>query len=339
MVKAYLQQWPGYDSNVNNNDTGISVALCTYNGAKFLSKQLDSILGQTVPPAEILIRDDGSTDDTLRIIASYGDSVTLLDGGERLGVTGNFEQAMSACSGEYIALSDQDDIWEAHKLERLLQQFIDDDQLRLIGSNATPIDERDQSLGFDLFSAIALTEAELAMLSSRHGFDALIKRPLFTGATVMMRRDLLDAARPFPATWLHDEWLAIIAAATGRVLLLSDVLTQYRQHAANVAGVQENTVFRKLSKVQKLVAPRASRYRTLLGRRESLLAQLRGICAPEVAIIKAEAALAHEEFRSSLPTSRTLRILPIMRERRTGRYDSVDYGNREVLRDLLASAR
>lgn len=320
-------------------DHGISVALCTYNGARFLSKQIDSILGQTVRPAEVVIRDDGSTDDTLSIIERYGDVLTLLPSGERLGVTRNFEQAMSACSGRYIALSDQDDIWEPDKLERMCQAFTDDNRLTLVGSNAMTIDESDHPMGFDLFSAIALTAAEKDALSSGAGFDALIKRPLFTGATIMVRSDLLDAARPFPANWLHDEWLAIIAAATGHVLLLPDQLTRYRQHETNVAGVKENTARRKLSKVRKLFAPRTSRHQTLRARRESLLAQLKSIGAPASAITKAEAALAHEEFRSGLPRSRVLRIAPIVRERRTGRYDSVDYGNREVLRDLLASPR
>lgn len=320
-------------------DHGISVALCTYNGARFLSKQIDSILGQTVPPAEVVVRDDGSSDDTLRIIESYGDVLTLLPAGERLGVTHNFERAMSACCGQFIALSDQDDIWEPDKLERLRQALEADDRLRLIGSNALAIDETDRPMGFDLFSAIALTAAEKAALSSGAGFDALIKRPLFTGATVMFRRNLLDAARPFPTHWLHDEWLAIIAAATGQVRLLPDQLTRYRQHDSNVAGVKNNTTLRKLSKVRKLAPPRASRYQALRARRESLLGQLTGIKAPAGAISKAQAALAHEEFRSGLPKSRALRIAPILGERRTGRYDSVDYGNREVLRDLLASPR
>ncbi|MDQ0768055.1 glycosyltransferase involved in cell wall biosynthesis [Pseudarthrobacter defluvii] len=318
---------------------GISVALCTYNGARFLSKQIDSILGQSVPPEEIVIRDDGSADQTLRIIESYGEVLTLLPAGERLGVTRNFEQAISACKGRYIALSDQDDIWEPYKLERLREAFEADSGLRLVGSNAQAIDEKDKPMGFDLFSAIALTDAEKDTLSSGAGFDALIKRPLFTGATVMFRRELLDAASPFPALWLHDEWLAIIAAATGRVRLLPDQLTRYRQHDSNVAGVKENTVLRKVSKVRKLIAPRHLRHQALLARRESLLAQLKTIDAPGNAIAKAEAALAHEEFRSGLPKSRALRIAPILGERRTGRYDSVDYGNREVLRDLLSSPR
>ncbi|WP_306901565.1 glycosyltransferase family 2 protein [Arthrobacter sp. B1I2] len=313
--------------------------MCTYNGAPFLSRQIDSILAQTVRPSQVVIRDDGSTDGTLRIIESYGDALTLLPAGPRLGVTRNFEQAMSACSGQYIALSDQDDVWEPHKLERMRQPFTADDTLRLVGANATAIDSSDQPMGFDLFSAIALTAAEKAAVSDGRAFDALIKRPLFTGATIMVRRDLLDAARPFPENWLHDEWLAIIAAATAHVLLLPDQLTRYRQHGANVAGVKKKTAFRRLSTARKLIAPRAARNQALWARRESLLEQLERINAPASAIAKAKDALVHEEFRSGLPKSRAMRIAPIVGERRTGRYDTVDYGNREVLRDLLASPR
>lgn len=315
------------------------MALCTYNGARFLAKQIDSILNQTVHPMEIVIRDDGSSDATLSIIEQYGDALTLQPAGERLGVSGNFEEALTSCSGTYIALSDQDDIWEPDKLERMLTAFAEDDTLRLVGSNATAIDENDKPMGFDLFSAIALTSTERVAVSSGRGFDALIKRPLFTGATVMLRRDLLEDARPFPADWMHDEWLAIIAAATGQVRLLPDQLTQYRQHGTNVAGIKENTVQRRLSKLRKLTAPRTSRYRTLLARRSLLAAHLKGINASSNTIEIAEAALVHEEFRAGLPSSRALRIGPIVKERRSGRYDSVDYGNREVLRDLLASPR
>ncbi|MBF4633031.1 glycosyltransferase family 2 protein [Agreia pratensis] len=317
----------------------ISVALCTYNGARYLSKQLDSILAQTMLPSEIVIRDDGSTDATLSVIERYGKSLTLLPAGARLGVTRNFEEAMAACSGQYIALSDQDDIWEPNKLERMHQAFAEDDSLRLVGGNARAIDQLDRPMGFDLFSAIALTASESALLARGEGYDALIKRPLFTGATIMIRRDLLNEARPFPDDWLHDEWLAIIAAATGGILLLPDLLTRYRQHDANVAGVKKNTLRIRLSKARKLLAPRASRYRTLLSRRELLLAHLKGIGASDSAISIAESALAHEQFRSNLPKSRAMRVRPLLQERRSGRYDSVDYGSREVLRDLLSSPR
>jgi glycosyltransferase involved in cell wall biosynthesis len=296
-------------------DDGISVALCTYNGARFLAKQIDSILDQTVRPFEIVIRDDGSSDATLSIIEEYGDALTLQPAGERLGVTRNFEEAVSSCSGAYVALSDQDDIWEPDKLERMRTAFAGNDTLRLVGSNATAIDENDNPMGFDLFSAIALTSTENSAVSSGRGFDALIKRPLFTGATVMFRRDLLEDALPFPADWMHDEWLAIIAAATGQVRLLPDRLTQYRQHGTNVAGIKQNTVQRRLSKLRKLTAPRTSRYRTLRARRTSLAAHLKGIDASPDTIAISEAALTHEEFRSGLPSSRALRIGPVMKER------------------------
>lgn len=320
-------------------EESISVALCTYNGARFLARQIDSILGQSVQPAEIVVGDDGSTDETLEIISRYGSAVTLLPADGNLGVTGNFERTMRACSGSLIALSDQDDVWLPTKLEILRERFSANPHLRLAGSNAVAIDENDASMGFDLFSAIALTARERRSIAYHSALDALIKRSLFTGATMMVRRELLEKAVPFPSCWLHDEWLAIIAAATGEVDLLDDELIFYRQHQSNVAGVQENSLARRLRSAKKLVSPRASRYQTLLARREVLHARLCKISARSGAVEKAQDALRHERFRSSLPRARALRIAPIWKEYRSGLYGSVDYGGREILRDLLASPR
>ncbi|WP_295844846.1 glycosyltransferase family 2 protein [uncultured Microbacterium sp.] len=320
-------------------EVSISVALCTYNGARFLAQQIDSILCQTVQPVEIVVGDDGSTDETLDILARYGSSVTLLPRHGNLGVTGNFQRTIGACSGSLIALSDQDDVWVPTKLERLRDRFAANPNLRLVGSNAVAIDENDAPMGFDLFGAIALTAWERRSIDGHSPFDALIKRSLFTGATMMVRRDLLEDAVPFPSWWLHDEWLAIIAAATGEVDLLDEKLIFYRQHQSNVAGVQENNLARRLRSAKKLISPRVSRHQTLLARREVLHAQLSKISARPGAVGKAQEALRHERYRSSLPRARALRLAPVWREYRSGRYDSVDYGGREILRDLLASPR
>jgi len=101
----------------------LSVAMCTYNGEQYLQEQLDSIIAQTRLPNEVVVCDDGSTDATLQILDEFQETapfpVRIYRNGTRLGPTKNFEKAIKLCSGNVIALSDQDDVWMPHKLERL----------------------------------------------------------------------------------------------------------------------------------------------------------------------------------------------------------------------------
>jgi glycosyltransferase involved in cell wall biosynthesis len=123
--------------------------MCTYNGAAFVREQLESILAQTVLPAQIVVSDDGSSDATLdevrRVltparIRDTGITVDILTRKKPLGVTGNFEAAMAACTGEFIALSDQDDVWRSNRLEVLLAAFDEPDVLLVRGSSTKPVD-------------------------------------------------------------------------------------------------------------------------------------------------------------------------------------------------------
>ena len=112
----------------------LSVALCTYNGEKYIKEQLESILNQTVAIDEIIICDDRSNDKTTAIIeqfqAEYPDKISLHKNHANLGSTKNFEKSISICTGDYIFLSDQDDIWKANKVEKIIQYFLLNHQLK-----------------------------------------------------------------------------------------------------------------------------------------------------------------------------------------------------------------
>ena len=114
---------------MKHSNLQISVAMATYNGARYIREQLDSILRQTIIPDEIIISDDGSTDDTLGIITDYISkypSITLLHNTEYHGAEGNFMNAFKHCHGDIIFPTDQDDIWVANKIEKMLAAFTDD---------------------------------------------------------------------------------------------------------------------------------------------------------------------------------------------------------------------
>ena len=133
----------------------ISIALCTYNGSRYLKEQLDSIAGQTRLPSELIIRDDRSTDDTVDIARRFAETapfaVKVHVNSENVGSTKNFELAIEGCSGDIIALSDQDDIWLPQKLERLEAEFAADPGVGLVFSDAELTDEKLAPLGVRLW--------------------------------------------------------------------------------------------------------------------------------------------------------------------------------------------
>jgi glycosyltransferase involved in cell wall biosynthesis len=334
----------------------VSVALCTYNGASYIEEQLTSILSQRLLPSEIVISDDGSSDDTVAKSRAITDAYTAMNEHSPIfhyllnaapkGVAQNFQQAIQATSSDLVALSDQDDVWADNRLERLVDSFATESDLLLMGSGAQAIDAKGKSLGFTLFEAIAVTPTEWEQLESGCAYDALIRRNLFTGATMIFRRDLFELAAPFPKYWLHDEWLAIVGAAVGQVSLSREQLTGYRQHGANVAGITSQTKFNKLRKIAKLFENRASRNVSLRHKADDLVKRLELLNANvpssaaymlERPLQEARSNLEHEDFRLGLPRLRLLRIRPILVELASGRYDRYDYGKKDALRDLLQS--
>ncbi|TFD19491.1 glycosyltransferase family 2 protein [Cryobacterium sp. TMS1-13-1] len=318
----------------------VAVALCTYNGAAYLEEQLLSILGQTLCPDEIVVSDDGSTDETLavvqRVVAAASPAVNfvVLKNNTALGVTANFEQALAACSGDLIALSDQDDVWWPERLERMVAEFTRRHELQMLHADARLVDSVGTPLGFSLLKTLGVSDADRAAVHNGHAIDAYLRRNIVTGATMMVRADLVKRSRPFPAAWVHDEWVAMVAAATGLVDLLDEPLTDYRQHGGNQIGV---TSLDASGKLGRLRAPRTSRNARLLARAEALQQRASGfepaVSASVLALI--DAKLAHEKRRSALPANPLLRVGPVVRGWREGDYSRFGLGLQDVLRDLV----
>jgi len=150
----------------------VSVALCTHDGAPFIGVQLHSILTQSRPPDEVVISDDDSRDGTEAVIRTALESfwrdnpdatveVLLLRNSPALGVVKNFEATISACTGDLIVLSDQDDVWRPDRIERALAEFAADPKLLLVNSDAELVDEHAVRLGSTLFRALEVSAKEL----------------------------------------------------------------------------------------------------------------------------------------------------------------------------------
>ncbi|WP_223694597.1 glycosyltransferase family 2 protein [Leifsonia poae] len=323
----------------------ISVALCTYNGERFIEDQLTSVLEQSRAPVEVVVSDDGSSDRTVervravsaRFLASHplsSTTVTVLENAAPLGVTANFAQAVAATTGELIALCDQDDVWAPGRLERLHAEFARRPELTLLNTDARLVDEQGAPFGSGLFHALAISEEEKGLIRTGDAFAAFLRRNLVTGATTIFRRDLLADAAPFPSSWVHDEWLALVAATVGRVDFLDDKTIDYRQHGANQIGVDRLNLRGKLARI---IEPGAERNRRLLARAEAF-ADWTGSKETSLPVAVVEAShekLRHEQARSALSVHRVLRFVPVLREYRTGRYSRYGHGTRDVARDLV----
>lgn len=320
--------------------------MCTYNGAAHVAEQVRSILSQSSPPFELVVSDDASADETLaiveRVVAEHDArggpavEVRILRNATGLGVAGNFAQALAACRGDAIALSDQDDVWHPDRLARLLEALGDLGDLVAVHSDARLVDGEGADLGETLFTAIGLSAGERAAVDAGHALDVLLRRNVATGATMMITAPLRDAALPIPAGWIHDEWLAVVAAVEGRLGRLDAALTDYRQHGGNQIGAGSIGMSDRLDRLRE---PREPRNARLLERARSLAARYPvGGDRPDAAS-RAAAKLRHEERRSALPAVRIARLPAIVAELARGGYRDYGGGLQDVLRDAVQPAR
>src|SRR5919206_2408378 len=195
-----------------------SVAMCTYNGARFTGAQLASVAAQTRPPDELVVCDDRSTDETVRVVEEFAAAapfpVRLHVNERNLGSTKNFERAVSLCEGGLIALSDQDDEWLPGKLARLEAEFAREPSALVVFSDAAIVDEESRPTGRGLWESVGVGREELSRLEAGRGLGDLLRGSTVTGATMALRAGLRPPALPFPTDLplIHDAWVSLLAA-------------------------------------------------------------------------------------------------------------------------------
>ena len=228
----------------------ISVALCTYNGEKYLYEQLKSILNQTLPPDEIVICDDCSTDKTVEVIKDvfgnhkWNGSLKLFINQNNLGFRKNFEKAIGLCTGDIIFLCDQDDVWNLNKIEMIIGVFTSHTEAVLVFHDAEVVDENLKLLypsfwGLMQFDYRRFCELENAYL----GYQNFVQ-----GTACAFRRELFEFAMPFPQDAYHDEWLALVAVQYGKIIPYPVCLLKYRQSSNNAIGADASSIFCKIYK-------------------------------------------------------------------------------------------
>jgi glycosyltransferase involved in cell wall biosynthesis len=225
----------------------LSVAMCTYNGEKYLKEQINSILNQTIEVHEIIVCDDMSTDTTFSILNEYKENYPLLfiiiRNDNSLGTIKNFEKAISLTSGDLIFLSDQDDIWYTNKVDSMLSFFKSNKNCKLLFSDGDLVDDEGATLkstlwekwGFDILTQKKWENNNYVF------FELLENRNRITGATICFAKSLKDSlpiiGYPF---FYHDAFLGLHAAAQKGLFFLRQSLIQYRVHDRQQVGVANN---------------------------------------------------------------------------------------------------
>lgn len=205
----------------------VSIVMATYNGAKFLEAQLDSLIAQTYPNIEIVAVDDCSNDNTFEILERYAakhSHIRVFRNTANLGYTRNFEKAVSLATGEYISFSDQDDIWMPEKTTLLMNAIGDHP---MIYSDSQLVTEDLQPL------------RKHSDLKNQTSFDSCLYFAIddcVAGHSLIMKRSIAVAAMPYPKEAAYDLWLPFFATLYGEIQYLNTAFVQWRQHRSNVTG-------------------------------------------------------------------------------------------------------
>jgi glycosyltransferase involved in cell wall biosynthesis len=218
----------------------ISVALCTYNGERYLPAQLESIAAQTRLPDELVVCDDASTDRTAKMVRSFARSapfpVRLTVNAANLGSNANFEQAICLCRGEFIALSDQDDIWFPSRLERSAWFLEHHPPCGLVFADGEIIDGDGRLLNTRLWQQFHF-DPPLKDALWQGDYRPLARFRFITGATVMFRARFRPYLFPILGEWVHDGWIANLIACLSGICFVDEPLIYYRRHERQQIGL------------------------------------------------------------------------------------------------------
>jgi glycosyltransferase involved in cell wall biosynthesis len=311
----------------------VSVAMCTFNGERFLREQLDSIAAQTLLPNELVICDDRSNDQTAAIVADFAQSapfrVHFHRNDEQLGTVRNFERAIRLCTGTYVMLADQDDYWLPEKIAVLVTHLNEHPLLDVVFSDARLVDEKLEYLNRTIWEEVRFDPNTQRQWRQGQELDVLIQGNRVTGCTMGFRRSFAVELMPFPLDlverdFIHDTWLALVAALTHRIDFVAQALVWYRQHSSQQIGASQKnapppTTWRdRLSRPheQKLspFAHRKAYYEGLLRMATRVLPET----LPELE--KLRRAVRHYQHRATLPTARLKRLWPVTQALWGGHY-------------------
>jgi glycosyltransferase involved in cell wall biosynthesis len=231
----------------------VSVCIATYNGSKYILQQLASILMQLSPMDEVIVSDDFSTDNTVRLIEDLNDArVRVYFNNNAKGYTKNFENALIKATGDIIFLSDQDDIWVGDKVKKMMKAL---SNASMVVSDAQVVDE----------TLHILQTSHFRVHGTSTGFFINFVKTRYIGACMAFKREVLLKALPFPKNQFlcaHDYWLAMVAEFFFNVQMVDEPLLLYRRHGKNASTGGSHSS----NSLGKIIKTRAYVFGKLLGR-------------------------------------------------------------------------
>lgn len=323
-----------------NIPLSISIALCTYRGKAYLHEQLESIINQTRAPNEVIICDDASDDGTMDLLTAFKSKAsekkirTLISQNlSNEGYVKNFTRALRRTSGDIVFLCDQDDIWHAEKINVFCKEFERRPELVMLHSDADLVDAKGVYMGSTLFSAFEISRREIDAVHNGNAFEVLIRRNIVTGATMAIRRKLIDKGFEVPPGWIHDEWLAIVASINGVVDCLEFSTIDYRQHDKNQVGAKPRNI---IARITAGGVARTIFMKRMLLRTQSLMDEVakNNIFLSEIRMKIMHERLDHAKLRANLPNNLFERTIVVMKEYGLGRYRRFSNGLYSALSDL-----
>lgn len=195
---------------------------------------------------EIIISDDGSTDNTVEIIKKYEDNRIKILNGPKNGVKKNFENAIRNCTGDIIFLADQDDIWKENKVKKVIEQFEKNDEVTLVIHDATVFNSEDESIIYESF---------FKYRNSGKGIIKNIYKNTYIGCCMAFKNEVIKSVLPIPNNIeMHDQWIGIInEKKCGKSLFLPEKLIRYRRHLNNVSEMKHYPILKMISNRYRFV--------------------------------------------------------------------------------------
>jgi glycosyltransferase involved in cell wall biosynthesis len=309
------------------------VVLATYNGARFVGEQLETLATQTRLPDELVVADDQSTDETMSIVRAFARRapfpVVIVDRDTHVGTCANFEEGLLAASGDILVICDQDDHWRPEKLAVMADRMAERPEALLAFSDAVLVDITGDLLSRSRWRLAGFGPAQWADME-RDPFGQMMMRQIVSGCTAAIRKEILPALLPFPAglhpalpTMMYDRWISLLAAAAAPVLTVPERLVAYRIHPSQQIGIPALQLRRMLPqaalRLGQFVAPRVEK----VGRFAYQQVHLREIHKRLVASglgspmseLRLSLAEEHLRTRERLDDSSALRrVVPVMRE-------------------------
>jgi hypothetical protein len=318
----------------------ISVAMCTFNGERFLSQQLESISAQERLPDELVVSDDNSSDSTDRILEEFtlkaAFPVRVIRNPVNLGSTQSFDNTICACNGTIVALADQDDLWFPNKLKQIEAAFGDAPEAVAVFSDAEIIDDDSKPVGARLWESFYFSSREQERLAKGGAIEVLIKHPVVTGATMAFRKEFVSLISPIPLNHVHDSWISFLLAVCGPFVPLAEPLMQYRRHSSQQIGAGPVALRDRLARARStgsdFYLQEIARFADFHERLEQ-----RGIGLPSTkrALREIEAKISHREHRARLPRTSLARLPKVIREAINGHYWRYSEGWESVAKDLF----